>query len=185
MNRGNPIYFHETNQVILPVYKCAFTSTHQAYAKVGKVLASFNDLIDYKFVEKITLVRNPFDRILSLYTRDNQNPDGVHDKKRTFEEFIDRVQELLESGNTDGHYNTLVENLSIHGQFMPDVAFKLEHLEDFISYIPRSPNPFPRANKTTNRQPDRRFYYSSDKIIDKVGSIYHEDLVKFGYDFES
>ena len=183
MNRGNPIYFHETNQVILPVFKCAYTSTHEAYSKMGKALASFNDLIDYDGVEKIAMVRNPFDRVVSLYTRNNQNPDGLHDKKRTFAEFVDRIEELLDTGNTDGHYNTLVANLSIHGRFMPDVVFKLEAKEEFINYIPQPELPFPRANATVNRQPDYRDYYETTSLIDKVEKIYLDDLEKFGYEF--
>ena len=183
MNRGHPIYFKETNQVFLPVFKCGYTSSHKAYCPIGKVLASFNDLIDYEGVEKVTMVRNPYDRVVSLWTSET-NKDNLHGMSNSFESFVDNIELLLANGYADGHYNTLVQNLSIKGKFMPDKVFKLEEKDELLEYLPKSPDAFPKANASKSRQPDYQSYYTSVALIDTVSRIYKEDLEKFGYTFE-
>jgi hypothetical protein len=183
MNRGYPIYFQQTNQVFLPVFKCGYTSSHKAYSKLGKVLASFNDLLDYKGVEKVTMVRNPFDRVVSLYTSEN-NRDKLHERSPTFEHFVHNIEELLENGFIDGHYNTLTANLTIGDRFQPDTVFKLENLQELIAHLPQPEGGFPQENRSKQRQADYQGYYTSSELVDLVAKIYEEDLKRFGYTFE-
>ena len=178
MSRGFPIYFHEADKVFLPVYKCGYKSSHQAYSKLGIVLHSFNDLIDYD-CEKVTLVRNPFDRIVSLYTCGNNNISGLNSVPRSFEDYLDEVDRLLKSGETNGHYNTLTANLSIKGFFQPDTIFKLEELDKLVNYLPKTD--FPKVNASPHRDHYRDYY--DDRSIRIVERIYAEDLERFGYEF--
>lgn len=181
MNRGNPILFPETKQVYCPVFKCGYTSSHKAYSGIGKTLASFNDLIDYDDYEKVTMVRNPYDRVVSLWTSQN-NRDRLHEISTSFEHFVSNIKELLSNGFIDGHYNTLVQNLSIKGKFMADTVFKLEE-GNLAKHLPPIDGAFPVCNRSSNRDSDYHAYYTSDKVIDEVTKLYREDLEKFEYEF--
>lgn len=183
MNRGMPIFFKDTQQVYCPVFKCGYTSSHKAYCPIGKVLASFNDLIDYEDAEKVTMVRNPYDRVVSLWTSEN-NRDHLHETSNSFESFVDNIEELLAAGYIDGHYNTIVQNLSIKGKFVPDKVFKLEEKDELLEHLPKSPDPFPKANASVSRQADYQSYYTSVAVIETVSRIYREDIERFGYSFD-
>lgn len=182
-NRGLPIYLPESNIVLLPVYKCGYTSIHGVVGR-GIVLKSFSDLIYYDGVEKVTMVRNPFDRVVSLWTCGNNNIDSLHQpgNSPTFEKFVENIEWLLANGWNDGHYCPLVDYLSIKGEFMPDTVFKLENINEFIDYIPELEGALPKKNASLSRQ-DYREYYQDQKLIKKVASIYQKDLDKFEYEF--
>lgn len=184
-NRGNPIYLPESNKVLLPVYKCGYTSTHRALAEDQIVLKSFSDLIYYGDVEKVTMVRNPYDRVVSLWTCGNNNIDALHvaGNSRTFEEFVDNIAWLLENGWDDGHYVPLVDYLSIKGEFQPDTVFKLEEIHEFIDYIPELAGKFPKENSSNSRFESYRDYYLDSTVVDKVTRIYEKDIERFGYSF--
>ena len=184
MNRGYPIYFEEANQILLPVFKCGFKSSLKAYKGLGTILDTFESIQDYEDAEKVTMVRNPFDRIVSLWTCGN-NRERLHERSKTFEQFVDNIEILLKSGFVDGHYNTLVQNLSIEGRFMPDKVFKLENVDELVAYLPKIQNPFPVANASRNKDSDYTSYYTSPSIIEKVTKLYAEDLEMFGYSYGS
>lgn len=180
MNRGTPIYLPQRNVVLLPVFKCGYTSTHAAYSPVGKLLGSFNDLIEYEGVEKITLVRNPWQRLVSLWTCEN-NRDRLHEYSSTFEQFVENVQTLLNNGFKDGHYSSLQANLSISGRFMPDKVFKLEELQDYVDYIGLDVQ-FPKKNVSSNKAPYWAHYTEKAKRI--VDELYAWDIERFEYKYE-
>jgi hypothetical protein len=179
MNRGQPIYLDSADKVLLPVFKCGYTSSHAAYSSVGKVLASFNDLIDYEDVEKVALIRNPYARIVSLYTCKN-NRDRLHEFSDSFDKFVDNVSLLLENGYIDGHYNTLIENLSIQGKFIPDKVFKLEQLDELIAYLGVD-SAFPKRNESKKKAPWQSYYTDHSKAV--VDRLYGADIEMFEYNF--
>lgn len=180
MNRGIPIYLDSVDKLLLPVFKCGYTSSHAAYSQYGKVLASFNDLIDYGGVEKIALVRNPYQRIVSLWTCQN-NRENLHAMSRDFEHFVENVADLLSRGYQDGHYNSLVANLSIQEEFMPNTIVKMEDgLDKLVDYI-GIPVEFPKKNVSNNKKPYTTYY--TDKSRKMVEELYKEDLQVFDYAF--
>jgi len=182
MNRGYPIYFHEANQILLPIFKCGYKSSIAMYKDVGTTLGNFTDIEDYPEAEKVTMVRNPYNRIVSLWTCKN-NRERLHERSKTFEQFVDNIEILLKEGFIDGHYNTLVQNLSINGVFMPDKVFKLENVDELVEYLPKVKGDFPKKNASLNRESDYQSYYTSASVIEKVTAIYSEDFLKFGYEF--
>lgn len=192
-NRGLPIYFPQAKKVILPVYKCGSTATHRALGSPTTKpslaepfqLRSFSDLIYYRDVEKITMVRNPYDRVVSLWTCGNNNIDALHTSgnSRTFEEFVDNIAWLLANGYDDGHYCPMVDYLSIQGEFMADTVFKLENIDEFIRYIPELGGAIPKENSSNSRFESYRDYYLDSTVVDKVTRIYEKDIERFGYSF--
>lgn len=131
------------------------------------------------------MVRNPFDRVVSLWTCGNNNIDALHSpgNSRSFEEFVENIEWLLANGWDDGHYVPLVDYLSIKGEFQPDTVFKLEEIHEFIDYIPELAGKFPKENSSHSRQQDYRDYYLDSTMVDKVARIYQKDIERFGYSF--
>jgi len=129
-----------------------------------------------------TIVRNPFDRLVSLYTFLHRKPGPISKRIKTFEYF---VKQSCEQGNFHKFILKRVDPINQYDMIGSDdcMFLKLENItEDFkkIQEMFKINEPFPHRNKTKHK-PYRSMY--SDQLRDMVTQACETDLKKFNYSF--
>ncbi len=189
------------NIIFIHINKCGGTSIKSVISKYPHIIVPNNDslieLRQYSIWDesnKVTVVRNPYDRLLSLYfmlKRDKFN--------YSIEDILDIVfNENIKFKVKDGGLNRgSVEYVKRHGQpithnhysiYNPEKnklrvnkVFKLENLndeyEDFKKYF-RIRDGMPRLNKSKNNSD---YTMLNQSQIDKINKYYHLDFEKFSY----
>jgi hypothetical protein len=170
---------------------------YKALIDSGKLSQEY---FDHSF--KFAFVRNPYDRLVSLYKY-----HMVHKRLGLgFDDFVETLSQEFEKGNVPsvGLYNiqpfpgaSPLYHLQIYGnQYQPMVAWLPKkdvlicYLETFEQDIDKLLNmmgfegkraPVPKKNKSKY---DDNFmdFYSNPRTIDLVNKIYKDDFETFGYD---
>jgi chondroitin 4-sulfotransferase 11 len=134
-----------------------------------------------------TVVRNPFDRFVSVYLHFKKNFWAKEFFNLNFEKFINICLKLPIAERRykfDGHLeiqqNYLDYNLPIH-------IFKFEELNNksLEEWLYKNFNlkiNLSHENKTLNKLPYKE-YYTKQSLIDKVAEFYAKDLESFFYKF--
>lgn len=147
--------------------------------------------VDQFFVERafsFTFVRNPFDRLVSLYAhlRDHGRIDTALD----FGAFVQRVSEGVESVGLINYVGLSQANPQVawlrgaDGGFLPDFVGRYESLGDDFSRLCEDLGIESRLRhlNRSDRDTGYRPYYD-DTTRSIVESVYAEDLELFGYSF--
>ena len=130
-----------------------------------------------------TLVRNPWDRIVSYYhwlkAQDFEHPAVALSKTLKFQDFVahPHIQKTLRAAPYSSY-------MQLGGREVPSLYVRLEHftedaapLWDHLGFELT----LPRVN-TSNREPDYRTYYDrGTQAI--VADICGDDINRFGYEF--
>jgi len=132
-----------------------------------------------------TLVRNPWDRLVSYYhwlrVQHFENTSVSLAKALTFPEFLWHGH-TAESLSAWPYRRYLCDST---GADHCSAWLRLEHLEADAEPLHRhlgfSLLPLPRANES-GRHPDYRGYYS-DRDAARVAALCHDDIARFGYSF--
>lgn len=133
----------------------------------------------------VTLVRNPWDRMVSYYhwLRDQgwDHPAVSLAKSTTFADFVmadDTARSIAASG-----YGTYVTDAA--GQEICDQFIRIEHLAQdlapFEDHLGFRIGPIERIN-VSNRDRDYRTYYR-DETAERVAGYCAADITRFGYEF--
>jgi hypothetical protein len=164
--------------------------------RLGKLskLNEFNRLIPTKLrkntVEKqfsnyykFGFVRNPWDRVVSLYLR----KEGIKmSDKLTFEEFTNWIQNSSDTSiHSSVHKNQLDWFLDENGKVIVDFIGKFENLEDDYKIIMKKlgvDKELPHANNGNNNKLHYAEYYTP-KTIDIITKKFKVDIEYFGYEF--
>jgi hypothetical protein len=141
---------------------------------------------------KICLVRNPWDRFVSMYayvntkesyyhTTDKPHPDYEKIKGMSF----DTVLDLLVQGELDSsQFGWLPQSPQVKNEqsnIQVDHIFKTEDMSinrEFLKFFPTVQH----LNKSIRRSANYRDYYS-DSSRKKLADHYAEDIANFGYTF--
>lgn len=146
---------------------------------------------------KFCAVRNPFDSLVSLYTklRDQyvpllENPDSfVHRapgfvddihfvRDHSFSDWVLRKYKPLDDGNRHHLYGPFIRGM--------DVVVHYEELQtavnEVLERVGAEPVEIPTLNITEGREPDYRPYYSR-RARRLVSRVFAADLERFGYAF--
>lgn len=187
------------NRVIFcPNYKVASLSINQKVlgwerairSKKGKIryarkLLSYS-IEDIERIFKFTIVRNPYDRIISSYQYLKQM--GLVDWEIVFEDFVNNLYELdlmfpRYDQRVAAHCSFQFPKAYYNGRIFVDFVAKLENLdEDWDQIAPHiGVEKLPHANKST-RNKDYRVYYN-DRTRSIVSEVYKEDIERFEYSF--
>lgn len=150
-----------------------------AYAEAFSSLTEVEVMSMFRF----TLVRNPFDRVLSayLYLR-HLSHHSVPQKD--FTSFV-RDNLAVNGPSIDEHFVRLHDKLMVGGQLIFNFVGKLENIqEDWVSISDAigCSSILPEANVTKRKTKDYKLYYDS-KSREVVARIYQRELEDFDYDF--
>jgi hypothetical protein len=143
---------------------------------------------------KFTFVRNPWDRLVSAYLF--MKSGGAHNKDRDwaerhlaaysdFDSFIQQGlhrQEMLAWPHFRPQVNFLKDQF---GKLGVDFIGRVENIEKDMAFIQEKLNIHKELlfiNRTQNKKPDYRSYYSPS-TRDIVAEVYQEDIQTFGYQF--
>ena len=164
------------------------TFNHVHYAKLvatGRISREFDETA-FKF----TVVRNPFDRAVSLFSHYRRH--GEIPRQMTFEMFL----ELLSVAELDPiglHNHVGLSSANPQVRWLEDVTggsvdcalFRFEALHELEEEVQRRFDvdaELPKLNRSSGRDRDFRHHYSSESRA-MVEHVYAEDLEAFGYEF--
>lgn len=192
----NPLRW--TDPYFLAQFICSRISSatgHRIGAKFprhSKIIAA-KEMLPAELFEKLfkfAVVRNPWDLQVSSFHHIRRERPQVMAHINTFEEFID--WKLDPERPYQFHVDTSLEQQSdylidLHGNLLTDFIGHYESLhEDYATICERigvkAPK-LPHRRKATDRNKDYRSYYS-DRLIEKVGAHFKQDIDLLGYRFE-
>lgn len=132
---------------------------------------------------KFGFVRNPWDRVVSLYYR----TEGIQKfKEMSFEEFVDWIQN---SSDTCKHPSTHKYQIDwfkdSDGEIALDFIGKFENLEQDFNFVCQKIGidaKLPHKNKNSQKRKHYREYYN-DKTKDIIAKKFDLDIEYFGYEF--
>ena len=157
-----------------------------------------NNSVKYNDFYKFTVVRNPWDRIVSAFHYLKQGGIGFFDKDFS-NEYLDDVPDFstfvkrLESDNvfrnnilTWIHFVPQIDFLSDeYGDVALNKIIKLENINDEIPSLCKDLGISNRdmiSDNSCKRKPYQ--YYYDDELAAIVGTIYKQDIERLGYAFE-
>lgn len=153
---------------------------HQCYAKTLKATMSEDD---WKSYFKFTIVRNPWDRTVSMYFYSKTIPGRVA-VDETFPQWLGRTYGKSADSFQNQFYSNWFRDHT--GEFLVDNIFKYENYETDVRKIADqfaltpSDMPLPHINKT-EREHYSVYYDAASKDI--VANMYGKDIEFFGYEF--
>ncbi len=200
------LVLREHKLAFLHVPKCAGTSVKNAMAdalgykgfgnlkrmrqmwSIERVLEEAGDFL------KFTVVRNPFDRLVSVWEHQIRGTGPGHkrvgfDSGITFVEFICSLSKM-DVMDMDVCIRPMYSILYKTGYLIPDIVLRLENIEEdwgiLVGVVKRycglSLPPLYRNRMSADRGEGYRAYYQKDaKRL--VESKYKHDLLHFGYSF--
>ena len=156
--------------------------THRRYDK-----SNFESLIEtYYSAFKFTVVRNPWDRVVSTFHYLQQPPLGWINADMSFKHFV--THELVKCGTRfNNHFHHQTPNCIYCGgknELIVDYIARFETIDADWRYIANkikvSPV-LPHINKSVHK--DYKTYYN-DECIEIVSNIYKKDIEFLNYKFE-
>lgn len=133
---------------------------------------------------KFGFVRNPWDRVVSMYERREGLQIG---RNMTFEEFVDWVQFASSTCiHPVPHRNQFDWFVDPHGNVLVDFIGRFENLEQDWARIAEKlgiDKPLPHENRNPRRSRHYTEYYTA-RTRDLVAERFRVDIEFFGYDFE-
>jgi len=162
------------------------------YSQAGHILArGLKERMGERWDDyfKFAFVRNPWDRMVSLYhyfLQDSEKQSTALGERiaacEGFADFCVRLDEL----EPDAHFwEQLAYLADSEGNMLVDCVGRFEHLdEDFEKICARLGMPavtLPHLRQTAHR--DYRHYYDA-RTVDVIAARYKNDIAAFGYSFE-
>ena len=153
-----------------------------------KYLSKQYSLEQYEKMLKFTIVRNPYDRVLSAFYFLQRSSQHFKIAKNT--DFKKWVKEVFKIKGTsfNQHFKPMYPRMIYEGKIWLDYIAKLENINNDWKYIADKCdlNPiFPRENYNNFKQRNNinRFNSYDDECIEIVYNIYKDDIDKLGYSF--
>lgn len=141
----------------------------------------------FKNYYKFTMVRNPFDRLVSLYHHKKLGGDHrfVSAYKLTFSDFVkklaDNFHKISEYDQIDiAHVRPQHEYVYDQNEHkLVDHIFKFEHYDEIQAFIDAHGGVRLQKFNTTDHKPYQECY--DEKTTELVTDIYQKDFKRFGY----
>lgn len=201
--------FRDSQCIFVHIPKCAGISVARSlfgndaggHLPIRAYLKNFSEQEFVNFF-KFTIVRNPWDRLVSAYWYLKNGGMNQSDRMwaeqhlsfyKNFNEFVIEwvCTENIETGlhfQPQYQFVALPKPLPSRGVIIPfDFIGSFENLHHDFSYIQQQlgfEGQLRHENKTPKKYKDFRSYYS-DKTREIVANVYREDIALFGYDFDN
>lgn len=151
---------------------------HYTYKELSKILSE--DIL--KNFTKFSIVRNPYDRLVSEYYF-REKSVKLHKNFEDFAKNVLKLNRFTRNWLYDGHLETQSSYLiNEENNFNSiDKIFKFEKLNEcaaFLTGVTGDKN-MPHLRKTSNRKPYEEYYTQELKEI--VYNFYKEDFINFNY----
>jgi len=147
------------------------------------------------------VVRNPFDRVVSLYHHYREKGGRWAEGKSiaynlarsarlrllptdSFDRFVEKLNPTTAMQMSASRFFSDAD-----GDFCVNAVLKFEKVAGDYAAIakqlefPAQQCELPRLNQSINRE-DYRKYYSNARLVDHVASVYSDDIDRFGYSFD-
>jgi len=191
------------------LYKCLFIHIPKtAGTSILKIISDdqfYRDHCKYKILldsdakkfdsyYKFCFIRNPFDRMVSIYNYLQSNGNGLDDVywgellKNNYPNFEDFVLHFLNERNIHEHTIFIPQYLFIYNhkhECMVDFVGRYESINDDYKIIAKNlqlKETLPHLNKSKTNSPNYKKYYTNPKIIEKIIDLYRKDFELLGYD---
>ncbi|MEN8805742.1 MAG: sulfotransferase family 2 domain-containing protein [Wenyingzhuangia sp.] len=179
-------------------FNCWSGSSHLTLENYHKLIFNSNS---YKYY---SIVRNPWSRMLSVYTYwkqmtpnhkyyrfDKEACKVIQDNDMSFKEFIVKLLEpkvyfhIVGDPNKEMvHLRSQYSFFTVGGQYKMDFVGRMENLQEDFDFIcedigiPRQE--LPHVNKSSHKQYTE---YYDDETIDVISKVYKDDIERFNYKF--
>lgn len=151
---------------------------HYTYRELAKILSE--DVLDS--YQKITVVRNPYDRLVSEY-HFCEGSVKIHKDFNNFVRTALALEEYKRNWLYDGHLETQTSFLiNEKGNFSSiDKIFKFEDLNTCFDYLNNITGKIykPHARRSNNRDSYEKYY--TPELKELVYNFYKEDFINFNY----
>jgi len=183
------IWISESKKLLyLKSCKCASTSIAQTLIKNipdMKNLRAYRKAPDFSKYYKVTFVRNPWDRMVSLYHNyydTNKLKRKFEVPEMTFDEFM-HSDVIFKYQTVTLHAMPIMELTVFNGKQQMDFIGKVENLnQDFAKLRRFTTAKLPKSNATKKRKHYSKYY--TDETKQMIAEWYHKDIEEFGYTFE-
>lgn len=188
------IFVHIPKCAGISINKSLFGNLGCGHATIGQYLATLG-VKRFDSFFKFTIVRNPWDRLVSAFFFLKNGGMNRFDK-----DFADKHLYLYNDFEAFVHEWVNKENIRKYIHFLPQGYFlcigNSEPLVDFIGYYENIEEDYKkiasrigskkRLDKLNFRKNKKKYssYYSSE-MLKIVGDVYQKDVDMFGYDFKS
>ena len=171
----------EYKTIFMSIPKAASASIKDSLTCGYELVTKDEILRKYMAYKKVTVVRNPFERLVSVF---NYFTKKTHyDLKidlSSFSAFIQAVYDMPDE-ISNCHYRSQVNLLSQDNIFLPDVVIDFSEIEKVKEYLPI--DELSHNNHTRAEHGPCQDYYTPE-LIDLVNKRYTADLRQFNYGFE-
>lgn len=193
--------FIDTKSIFIHIPKCAGVSVNNAL--YGNLAGGHLMLSQYVYIFtaaelqtyfKFTVVRNPWDRLVSAFHflkkggMNESDKRWAEDNLKGIDDFSTFVKGWLTRDKVDSYYHFIPQwkyFLHVHKDLKVDYFAFLENLDEDFHYIAKkigATTSLSASNKSKHH--DYKDYYD-DEMISIVAEIYKEDIELLGYSFDN
>lgn len=143
---------------------------------------------------KVSIARNPWDRLVSLFTWRNKNTEAVKPKRRFYHQLgvpFDEFREVRKNfaAYARGEWDTNDRFYFLDGRLCADYVIRYESLEDSFAELCRllgvRPAALPRLKVGIRSRDHHYSEWYDDDLVALVADRHRRDIETFGYRFEA
>jgi hypothetical protein len=133
---------------------------------------------------RFTIVRHPFDRLVSCWADKVRGTGILMPKDTSFARFVSRLNDDYVTGNRHVAPATRVLYHETTGELMVDRILRFEHLEEDWELIREEFGLQKLQRVNTSKRGAAPMDYYTPEIVEAVAAYYQDDMKNFGYNMD-